>query len=288
MFKRNKAMVHLDKMSAYKTKRYKFTSHHTHLKLLACLLSLNASALNAETQHWQSTDYISNSFVEIALKNEYSVQESGVRKWIQPIHYSIVHRTADKVLHQQITEYHLKHLASITGVKIQPAIDNNKANLTIIFSTEKLIHQELKQDFLLQNKQQISELSRNSICLAHFSTYANNSIKNAVVIIPVDRARAHAKLLSCVVEELTQIMGLPNDSDRVFPSIFNDKSHDDYLSGLDFILLKLLYRPEIKVGMNQSQVKKQLVKIMAQDNFQQLLKNSEQLVHQQGLYRLLN
>jgi len=275
-------------MTVCNTQGQTFHSHHIRLKLFACLLSLSTSALNADTPHWQSTDYISNSFVEIALNNEYSAQESGVRKWMQPIHYSIVHRTADKLLHQHITESHLKHLASITGVKIQPATDKNKVNLTIIFSTEKLIYQELKQDFLLQNKQHISELSRNSVCLAHFSTYANNSIKNAVVIIPVDRARAHAKLLSCVVEELTQIMGLPNDSDRVFPSIFNDKSHDDYLSGLDFILLKLLYRPEIKVGMNQPQVKKQLVTIMAQDNFQQLLKNSEQLVHQQGLYRLLN
>jgi len=83
-------------------------------------------------------------------------------------------------------------------------------------------------------------------------------------------------------------MGLPNDSDKVFPSIFNDKSHDDYLSGLDLLLLKLLYRPEMKAGMNIKQVHHQLDKAINEKDFQQLINDSEQLVHQQGLYRLLN
>ena len=126
------------------------------------------------------------------------------------------------------------------------------------------------------------------MCLAYFSTYSDNSINRAVVIIPVDRARAHAKLLSCVVEELTQVMGLPNDSDKVFPSIFNDKSKDDFLSGLDYLLLKLLYHPKIKVGMDTVHVEHLLKDIIAQESFQQLIIESNQLVHQQGLYRLLN
>ena len=255
--------------------------------LFACLLPMSHSSI-ADQFHWQQTDYIHNSFIDIALNNEYSAKVSTVRKWQQPIYYSIIHRTADKKLHQQISQTHLQHLASITNTSIQPASTANKANLRIIFSTEKLISQELKHDFLLNNKQQINSLSRNSVCLAHFSTYPDSSIKQAIVIIPVDRARANAKLLSCVVEELSQVMGLPNDSDKVFPSIFNDKSYDDYLSGLDFLLLKLLYRPEIKVGMNVKQVSHQLNKILLQDEFQQLIKDAETIVHQQGLYRLLN
>jgi len=83
-------------------------------------------------------------------------------------------------------------------------------------------------------------------------------------------------------------MGLPNDSDKVFPSIFNDKSHDDYLSGLDYLLLRLLYHPSIKVGMTTAKVKTLLRKIISEDTFQQLIIDSERLVTQQGLYRLLN
>ena len=271
----------------YNSEGCKFNSYRRYGTLFIVLLSLSQTSL-ADSPHWQESDYIQDSFIEIAMNNEYSTKVSTVRKWTQPIYYSITHRTDDKALHQRITEIQLRHLASITGIPIHASSADNKANLRIIFSTEKLISQELEQDFLLNDQKQIADLSRNSVCLAHLSTNPNHSIKQAVVIIPVDRARAHAKLLSCVVEELTQIMGLPNDSDNVFPSIFNDKSHDDYLSGLDFLLLKLLYHPKIKTGMNIKQVKQQLSKILAKKNFQQLILDSELLVNQQGLYHLAN
>lgn len=266
-----------------------YLSSYSQIRFLLFIFILSFSnASSAHEHHWQESDYIQNSFIEIALNNEYSPKVSTVRKWTQPIYYSIIHRTADKALHQRITESHLKHLENITGVAIQPASKKHKTNLKIIFSTEQLISQDLKHDFLLNNQQQVTALSRNSVCLAHFSTRSDNSIKQAIVIIPVDRARAHAKLLACVVEELTQIMGLPNDSDHVFPSIFNDKSNEDYLSGLDFLLLKLLYRPEIKVGMSVSQVESKIARIVSREDFQQLIKDAELLAHQQGLYRLLN
>lgn len=249
---------------------------------------LFTSPTYAEPAPWQAPNYIINSFVEIALNNEYSTRASPLRKWQQPIYYSIEHRTADKELHQKITELHLAHLSEITGLKISRAQGNKLANLKIIFSTEKQLEQELKHDFLLADQQQINQLTRHSVCLANFSTATNNSISRAIVIIPVDRARAHAKLLSCVVEELTQVMGLPNDSDKVYPSIFNDKSHDDYLSGLDYLLLTLLYDHRMKIGMNSSQVKYNLQRIMQEPAFREKIDKAEQLVNQQGIFRLLN
>jgi len=272
---------------SHQDERHEVSSSYIRGIVFSCLLSLNYIS-SADTFHWQSPEYIQDSFIEIALNNEYSTEVSTIRKWAKPIYYSIIHRTADHSLHQRITESHIDQLASITGIEIYPSSTKNENNLTIIFSTEALLSQELQQDFLLNNQQQITELSRNSVCLAHFSINPDSSINQAIVIIPVDRARAHAKLLSCVIEELTQVMGLPNDSDKVYPSIFNDKSHDDYLSGLDFVLLKLLYKPEIKVGMNIEQVNKQLPRILNEEDFQQLILDSDLLVRQQGLYHLLN
>ena len=85
-----------------------------------------------------------------------------------------------------------------------------------------------------------------------------------VVIIPVDRARARGKLPACVVEELTQVLGLPNDSEKVFPSVFNDRSIDDFLTGLDVLLLKMLYDPRIKPGMDETTVRPLLREISAE------------------------
>jgi len=120
--------------------------------LFACLLSFSYPS-SANEPHWQQAEYINNSFIDIALNNEYSPEVSRIRKWTKPIFYSIIHRTADKELHQRITQSNLEHLASITGTTIQAASTENKENLKIIFSTEKLIRQELEQYFLLNNKQ---------------------------------------------------------------------------------------------------------------------------------------
>ena len=50
-------------------------------------------------------------------------------------------------------------------------------------------------------------------------------------------------------EEITQILGLPNDSDEVYPSVFNDHSIDIELSAQDILLVKLLFDPRLRPGM---------------------------------------
>ena len=283
----NAPVAQLDRVSVSEAEGHRFDSCQArHLFSILFLLFLSPSF--AEPAHWQSPKYISDSFIEIALHNEYSTTISRLRKWQKPIYYSVEHRTGDKKLHQQIVDLHLSHLSIITGLTISPSTSTKRPNLKIIFSTELQLEQELKHDFLLENSHQVSQLTRNSICLAHFSTAADNSIESAIVIIPVDRARAHAKLLSCVVEELTQILGLPNDSDKVFPSIFNDKSHDDYLAGLDYLLLTLLYDKRLQAGLNQVQVKQKLQQIIQEPAFKQKIEQAEKTVNQQGLSQLLN
>jgi len=279
-------MLLLRAISAYKNKPHLWLSQFLYMVLV--LVNLFSPSVYSAEQHWQSTDYIIDSFVDIALNNEYSAQASTLRKWTTPIHYQIIHRTADQTLHEKLTQTHLTHLAQITGLLITPATENMTPNLKIIFSSELSLQYELHHDFLLNNQQQVEMLARNGVCLGNFSIDANNAITQAIVIIPVDRARAHAKLLSCIVEELTQILGLPNDSDNVFPSIFNDKSTDDYLSGLDFILLKALYHPELHSGMNSQQVAKILKQLLNSNEFKQLIIHADQTAKQTGLYPLLN
>ncbi len=95
------------------------------------------------------------------------------------------------------------------------------------------------------------------------------------------------KLISCIVEELTQVMGLPNDSEKVFPSVFNDKSYNDLLTGLDFVLLKMLYHPALKVGMGVSTVKSVLKTVVVELTDQGVIATAEEKVMEGGLYALL-
>lgn len=243
--------------------------------------------INLSAADWQSVDYISQSFTTIALQNEYAKRQSTLRKWTQPLRYRFDHRTGDQALHEQISETHLQHLASITGLNIQAAGDQ-PANVEIIFSTEKLLSDELAEDMQIDSRAMREQLSRESICIANIRVNNSGEIQQARVIIPVDRARANAKLLSCVVEELTQILGLPNDSQQVFPSIFNDHSHDNVLSGLDEILLRLLYEPALKPDMSQQQIKVEIARLLHTSRYQELIKTAAKRVNSQGIAPLLD
>lgn len=225
--------------------------------------------------------------MNIALKNEYSAYKGGVRKWNTPVKFYFEHHVADADLHEALTILHLRQLSEISGVKFIEVNQKRNANLHIVFSTEDRLEEELQNEFGVKAIKNYSQLSRNSICLASFSNNARGSIKRAFVVIPVDRARAHAKLVSCIVEELTQVMGLPNDSEKVFPSIFNDKSYNQLLTGLDYLLLKMLYHPQIKSGMTENMLRPVLRAVINEFDRDGVILKAQEKVVDSGLYRLL-
>lgn len=61
---------------------------------------------------------------------------------------------------------------------------------------------------------------------------------------------------ACIVEETTQVMGLPADRATYFPTVFtNDRARPVTLSLNDKILLRALYDPAIKSGMTPDQTR---------------------------------
>ena len=77
-----------------------------------------------------------------------------------------------------------------------------------------------------------------------------NSIQKAHIIINSKLDENHIR--HCYLEEITQSIGLPHDSDRVHPSIFNEASRERSLSKSDFILIRTLYDPRIRPGMDRT------------------------------------
>jgi hypothetical protein len=255
--------------------------------LLFSVLSLSSMTASAGDAHWQQPSYIENSFVTIALGREHGRASGRLSKWASAIRFTITDYTADKVLHQQMTRQHLSHLASITGLDIKQAQSHNKSNLSIIFASENELDERMQHDFGIHSEALRLRLSRGAVCFAWLPSTAE-AISHARVIIPVDRARAHGKLMACVVEELTQVLGLANDSDAVFPSVFNDHSHNDFLTGLDFVLLKLMYHPDLRSGMTEQQVRQTVQQILSESEFQQLLHDAERKVRLHSLENWLD
>lgn len=254
----------------------------------SCLLLSTSYVLGESDKHWQQRAYIHDSFAQIALQSEHNISDGLLHKWQQPLFYTVIDRTGDQYLHHKMVAQHFKHLSLITGHEIAPANKQQAANVRIIFNSEENLDDDLMQSLGVPNQRARYILNRNSVCVAQFSYDSSASINKAVIIIPVDRARAHGKLMACVVEELTQIMGLPNDSASVYPSIFNDYSFNDFLTGLDYLLLKLLYNTSLKAGMSSKQIRKVVSEITQSQEYSDLIGKAEVLVRKKSLENWLD
>ncbi len=231
--------------------------------------------------HWQDPNFIKKAFIEIALKNEYQETDMRVVKWSKPIRYTFIYEgLPQNDMIEGLTSSHLKHLSQITEHSISQANDQ-QANLKIILTRDKFFKESIQKHGIANQ----SHLARESNCIAFFQTNSHNQITQATVIIPVDHAMSRGLLPACIVEETTQIMGLPNDSDWVHPSIANDASKLDLLTGLDYLMLKILYDKNLKPGMELQKAKIQIKKTLAGLEKSNQIKNAANLVKKGGLHR---
>ncbi len=219
--------------------------------LLALLLLLAGHSARAD-ERWQSDSYLTESFMAIAMEREYGeARQTRFARWQQPIRLQLVNESGDKPLQADVVKVQAAHLARITGHPI--SMVTAKPNLTLIMTDYSKMKSWANRT--MGGDPSVGMALKEGLCLANFATNAKHEISRATIIIPVDYSRAKGRFLDCVVEEFTQVMGLPNDSDKVFPSIFNDNSIDSFLTGLDYVLLKLAYHPALKAGMSSDEVR---------------------------------
>jgi hypothetical protein len=95
----------------------------------------------------------------------------------------------------------------------------------------------------------VENMPKSSYCLVIASDSADNgAYTQAVAIIRGEHPDLMRK--SCFHEEITQGLGLANDSPRARPSIFNDDEEFAFLTQHDELLLRILYDPRLHTGMS--------------------------------------
>ncbi|ARP38625.1 DUF2927 domain-containing protein [Vibrio syngnathi] len=250
------------------------------LSLLLALLSFNAASTPLT---WLDRTFVETAFYHVALQHEYSQGNKPLSKWKQPIKIWVDHRVGDEELHQELTELHIQHLSEVTKHPITIVKKESEANVKWIYTKQSQWVSEAKSILKLRSTQHLD----NAICTAGYRTNSTGEIVYAGVIIPVDQARSRGKLVACIVEEITQVLGLPNDSDKAYPSIFNDHTPEDLLSPLDVVLLQLLYEPELKAGMTKSEVKPVVRKILKRYSKTGVLQQASKAAQQAPLYQLI-
>ncbi|TCK04735.1 DUF2927 domain-containing protein [Marinobacterium mangrovicola] len=243
------------------------------------LLLLLFCPLLADAQPgWQRPGYIVDSLIEVALRSEYGRDPMRLRKWTEPVRVHVDHRVGDPALHNELVDAQLSQLADITGHSIRRVSGAGNVDLVLL----------RQSDLAVFWRQRAGEpVPGGALCLARIWVDEQSRIQRALIAIPVDRARERGRLVSCIVEELTQILGLPNDSEKVFPSIFNDKSTDQLLSGLDLVLLRLLYDPRLEPGMGPDAVRSHAKTVLAELTASGVVDKADTWVRKGAMYRLM-
>jgi len=248
----------------------------------ACLLALVITFHVSATERWQTDNYIEDSFIKIALEREYKeTNNPKIIRWNKPIKVFFESESGDALLQKELLSVHAKHLAHITGLSIEFTNNPKEGNLFAIFTTYQNMEQKVQQ--YIGDPEKIRTALDEAICLGNFRRNSRYEITKGAIIIPVDYARSKSRFLDCIVEETTQLLGLPNDSNDVFPSIFNDVSINTYLSPLDYILLKTLYSPYLTPGMNVTQTKKAFPQVLIDLHNKKVIENSMKDVQKNSL-----
>ena len=193
------------------------------------------------------------NFGNIAFGSEHQrTTDDRLARWRVAVRYTIDNEVRVEAAVLSDLHAHMKQLQRITGHPVRKA-GAGGANFTIVLTRLSRYRQRLTASLSRRNLRLVSRLARADCAGIYQRRMDTNEIVRAIAIIPVDHARERGILHHCIVEETTQLMGLPNDSDDADFSLFNDHSKRDDLHCQDILYLRLLYHPRMAAGMTRRQ-----------------------------------
>lgn len=214
---------------------------------------------------------LAKNFVRIAFFDEFDsssgtlvarATEKRLRRWQKPVRVGLAFGNSipieDRAIERARVASFLARLSRLTGHSIKLASSGINFHLQILDTDEiKAIGPTVRRA-----DPDIGEAELHSIIAMPESTYcqvtysineSSNLIERAFAVIRAE----HPDLLhlSCLHEEVTQGLGLPNDSPQARPSIYNDDQEFALLTPMDELMLRMLYDQRLKPGMSIAQAR---------------------------------
>ena len=183
----------------------------------------------ASAGKFEDIEKTAQHFEAVALMLETTGKEAALSKWVSP---PIINVSGGKEHHKELVGL-LNELGKLTGLGFQTKKKSGKpANFEIFFMSTAEIRET-------------TPLKRAN-CAFLSGRRNDGSIAFAKVYISTDTPE---KTRHCIYQEVTQALGLRNDSEIVPESIFNDKIVRFSLSDTDRVLIRTLYDRRLKPGM---------------------------------------
>ncbi len=235
-----------------------------------------AQAAFASPRYWQDKRYIERSFYDIALKAEYAEDKVRpvIKRWASPLRVWVYSGAGEGRVQRRLLSQHLDRLGDIARLPTRLVKRRKDANVLVFFASEKELGRLMKREMPALAGQRMPL----SYCMGAIRYNDRAEIVRGTVVIPVERTLAEGKLEACIVEEVTQLLGLINDSKFARHTVFSDLTDNDRLTGLDYLLIRLLYSSAIRPGMDLRQVMPRVRRQLDQWEKAGLIGKAEQIV----------
>ncbi len=220
-----------------------------------------------------TTDDLVRDFADIALNDEYSDQggrfvhmqtPSLLRRWDKPVRVAVMTGAStspeDAARDRANVAGFSRRLAHLTGHDVAPGKDSD-VNFLVLFldSAERnAFADQIRSQypsFAPAMTAALHDTPINLFCITYSFPDPAAPSTYAAVIVLIRAEHPPLTRLSCVNEEMAQAMGLPNDSPRARPSLFNGDLEFALLTEHDAILLRMLYDPRLTPGMTADEAR---------------------------------
>lgn len=216
-----------------------------------------------------SIDEMVRYFDTIIFHSEFKGVENAkiVKKWTGPLRIAIrtfeeitamkdgreVSRLKQVKVKKPYIKFIQKHLNKLVWASGLQTEDVKKTGQAANFIINFVPRRQLGNPYLAKaNPKLLRKMAAQGGCyFLLWSDRKTGNISKAVIV--VNSERLLIRINHCLLEEMTQSLGLPNDSDLISPSIFSDASRRTELTRTDLMILKALYHPRMKVGMAREQ-----------------------------------
>ena len=216
------------------------------LAVTFCLaIGLAAASVTAQ-EDWPTNDQLMGFFETVVFGNEVPGREATiVRKWESPIRYKFGGITSTIERNRAGAQAHMATLSRFSNLEFQEIGAAEPGEQLVIWFTDSGRMEEAGLA-LAANPEDLVGNTQGARCF--FLSYHGDDGVLVAARVVINADLGPEVVAHCLLEEVTQSLGMPNDDRAIVPSIFNDTMQLDALSFIDQVIVRMLYDPTLAPG----------------------------------------
>lgn len=218
------------------------------------------AALPAGTTAYDNTD-LTRLFVQLTMRLESGEALRGLQRFEAPVNVGITGDAAE--LYLPFLREFLAEIRARTGIDISSGPPPHNLLIRMV-PGEEMLPMSLAQCFILSSQPTWEAYTADPERYDDEVLSHDGALTRVGIFIP-DTLEPF-KVRECIVEEVTQALGPSNDLYGLASTIFNDDNAHTWPTQLDYLMLKVLYDPRLRSGIERLEAFAMAAKVLDEIN----------------------